>query len=67
MYKNLNHDRQHRFWCLQEPLMVCSLYKINMMYRYLITINNMRNANICMKHNNRIFLEKKLTNSEKKI
>ena len=34
------------------------------MYMYLITINNMRNANICIKHNNIIFLEKKLTNSE---
>ena len=20
MYKSLNHDRPHRFWCLQEPL-----------------------------------------------
>ena len=27
MYKNLNHDGPHRFWCLQEPLMMCSLYK----------------------------------------
>ena len=27
MYKGLNHDRPHRIWCLQEPLMMCSLYK----------------------------------------
>ena len=25
MYKSLNHDRPHRFWCLQEPLMMCSV------------------------------------------
>ena len=32
---------------------------------YLITINNICNANICIKHNNRLFLEKiKLTNIE---
>ena len=27
MYKSLNNNRPHRFWCLQEPLMMCSLYK----------------------------------------
>ena len=27
--KNLNHDRPHCYWCLQEPLMMCSLYKVN--------------------------------------
>ena len=29
MYKNLNHDRPYRFWYLQEPLIMCSLYKVN--------------------------------------
>ena len=29
MYKNLKDDRPHCFWCLQEPLMMCSLYKVN--------------------------------------
>ena len=60
MYKNLNHDRPYPFWCLQEPLMMCSLYKNKYMQMYLITINNMRNANICIKHNNtnKIFLKK---------
>ena len=42
MYQNLNHDIPHRFWCLQEPLVTCSLYKVNI-YMYLFTINNMRN------------------------
>ena len=66
MYKNLKHDRPHRFWCLQKTLMMCSLYNVNVctMYMYLITINNMRNANNCIKHNNIIFLTEKLTNSE---
>ena len=27
MYKSLNNNRLHRFWCLQEPLKMCSLYK----------------------------------------
>ena len=29
MYKYLKLDRPHRFWCLLEPLMMCSLYKVN--------------------------------------
>ena len=27
MYKNFKNKRPHGFWCLQEPLMMCSLYK----------------------------------------
>ena len=37
MYKNLNHDRPHRFWCLQEPRLLqthCS-YKI---YKHIVTL-----------------------------
>ena len=26
IYKNLKHDRPHCLWCLQKPLMMCSLY-----------------------------------------
>ena len=29
MYNSVNHNRPHRFWCLQEPFMMCSLYENN--------------------------------------
>ena len=38
MYKSLNNNRPHRFWCLQEQLMMCSLYKNKYMLMCVITL-----------------------------